>query len=123
MKKLLFSLLAIYILSLTASKAQEDPEAKLLKYFHKITSEEMMGWVEKLCSPEFNGRLTGTPEFIASAEWVAGKLKEWGVKPAGDNGSWFQWFDQPYTVVRDIGSLSMKIKQSDGSYITKYYNY
>jgi len=23
------------------------------------------------------------PEYIASAEWVAGKLREWGIKPSG----------------------------------------
>ncbi len=57
-----------------------------------------MTWIEKLCSPEFNGRLTGTPEYIASAEWVAGKFKEWGIKPAGDNGDYFQWFNFPYTL-------------------------
>ena len=75
----------------------------LLKHFHTIRSEEMMTWMEKLCSPEFNGRLTGTPEFIASAKWVAGNLKEWGIKPAGDNGNYFQWFDFPYSTVNDIG--------------------
>ncbi|MBG0858243.1 MAG: M20/M25/M40 family metallo-hydrolase [Bacteroidales bacterium] len=103
--------------------AQDDFESKLLSQFHNITSEEMMTWVEKLCSPEFNGRLTGTPEYIASAEWVADKLKEWGIKPAGDNGSYFQWFGQPYTVVNDIGSLSMNLTQPDGSVIIKNYNY
>jgi hypothetical protein len=82
-----------------------------------------MAWEEKLCSPEFNGRLTGTPEFIASTEWVAGKLQEWGIKPAGDNGSYFQWFNIPYTVVNDIGSLVLNITQKDGSVIRKNYNY
>ena len=83
----------------------------------------MMTWLEKLCSPEFNGRLTGTPEYIASAEWVAGKFKEWGIKPAGDNGDYFQWFDFPYTSVNDIGSLTLNIPQADGSVIKKNYNY
>ena len=83
----------------------------------------MMTWLEKLCSPEFNGRLTGTPEYIASAEWVAGKLKEWGIKPAGDNGDYFQWFNFPYTVVNDIGSLTLNLPQTDGSVIKKNYNY
>ena len=83
----------------------------------------MMTWIEKLCSPEFNGRLTGTPEFIASAEWVAGKLKEWGIKPAGDNGNYFQWFDFPYTAVNDIGSLTLNLIQADGSVIKKNYTY
>lgn len=104
-------------------RSQVAPDSKLLKQFHQITSEEMMEWVQKLCSPEFSGRLTGTPEFIASAEWIAGKLKEWGIKPGGENGSYFQWFDMPYTVVNDIGSLSLKIPQPDGTFIVKDYKY
>ena len=104
-------------------KAQNDYEEQLLKQFHTITSEEMMEWVVKLCSPEFNGRLAGTPEYISSAEWVAGKLKEWGIKPGGDNGSYFQWFDWPYTVVNETGSLKLILKQSDGSIIEKSYSY
>jgi hypothetical protein len=123
MKKYI-SLLLVLILS--ASRlvfSQDDYEAKLLKQFHTINSEEMMTWVEKLCSPEFNGRLSGTPEYIASAEWVAGKLKEWGIKPAGDAGSYFQWFNFPYTVINDIGSLTLNIPQGDGSVIKKNYNY
>jgi hypothetical protein len=103
--------------------SQEDVEKKLLNQFHSITSEEMMTWVEKLCSPEFNGRLTGTPEYIASAEWVADKLKEWGIKPVGDNGSYFQWFDFPYTVLNDIGSLTLNLPQPNGSEIKKNYSY
>jgi hypothetical protein len=79
--------------------------------------------MEKLCSPEFNGRLSGTPEYIASAEWVAEKLMKWGILPGGDNGTYFQWFDSPYTVVNDIGSLSLKITQPDSSAIIKSYTY
>jgi hypothetical protein len=123
MKKIL-TLISIIILSASHfAFAQDDFEAKLLKQFHAIRSEEMMTWIEKLCSPEFNGRLTGTPEFIASAEWVAGKLKEWGIKPAGDNGNYFQWFDFPYTVVNDIGSLNLNLAQANGSVIKKNYTY
>lgn len=103
--------------------SQNDAETKLLKQFHTITSEEMMTWVEKLCSPEFNGRLTGTPEYLASAEWVAGKFREWGIKPAGDNGTYFQWFNLPYTTLNETGSLVLNIPQLNGSVIKKNYNY
>jgi hypothetical protein len=103
--------------------SQEDSETKLLRQFHKINSEELMNWVDTLCSPDFNGRLSGTPEYIASAEWVAGKLEKWGIKPAGDNCSYFQWFNFPYTVVNDIGSLALNIPQPDGSVIKKSYLY
>jgi hypothetical protein len=67
--------------------------------------------------------LTGTPEFVASAEWVAGKLKEWGIKPAGDSGNYYQWFNFPYTVVNDIGNLTLNLVQADGSVIKKNYSY
>jgi hypothetical protein len=120
----LTSLFAILVISaFQVIQSQDDFETKLLKQFHKITSEEMMTWIEKLCSPEFNGRLTGTPEYLASAEWVAGNLKEWGIKPAGDNGSYFQWFNSPYTVINETGSLTLNLRQSDGQVIRKNYNY
>jgi len=123
MKKTL-PLLLLFSLSLTLPlKSQGDYEAKLLKQFHTINSQDMMSWLEKLCSPEFNGRLTGTPEFLKVADWVAGNLKEWGVKPAGDNGSYFQKFDFPYTVVNDPGSLTLNLTQTDGSVIRKNYTY
>ena len=114
------------ILLLCASQvifSQDDFETKLLTQFHSITSEEMITWVNKLCSPEFNGRLTGTAEYLASAEWVAGKLREWNIKPAGENGSYFQWFNFPYTDVNDIGSLTINLPQTDGMVIRKNYTY
>jgi hypothetical protein len=123
MKSLKFYLIALLISLSATVLSQDETEVKLLKQLHTITSEEMMSWVQKLCSPEFNGRLTGTPEFIASATWVADRLKEWGIKPGGDNGSYFQWFDLPYTVVNDPGSLTLNIPQSDGSIIKKSYSY
>jgi Peptidase family M28/PA domain len=123
MKRFKTILLIIIISNCYLLKSQENPETALLNQFHKITSEEMMEWMQKLCSPEFNGRFTGSPGFVASAEWVAGKFREWGIKPAGDNGSYFQWFDWPYTEVNDIGSLVLNIPQSDGTVIRKSYNY
>lgn len=123
MKKYFTPFVLAIILLASPLNAQNDYEARLLKQFHAITSEEMMGMVEKLCTPEFNGRLSGTPEFIASAEWVASMMKEWGIKPAGDNNTYFQWFDWPYTKINDIGNLTLNIKQSDGSIIRKHYSY
>jgi len=124
MKNIKFAALMVFMVIFCQTlSAQDDYETKLLNQFHKITSEEMMGWMQKLCSPEFSGRLTGTPGFLASAEWVAGMLKEWNIKPAGDNGGYFQWFDWPYTDVKDKGSLSLKIPQADGTFILKTYTY
>ena len=57
-------------------------------------------------------------EYLASAEWVAGKLKEWYIKPAGE---WklLSVVQLPYTDVNDIGSLTLNLPQTDGSVIRK----
>jgi len=123
MKKIKILLLLILVSISYVASSQDDNESKLLAQFHKITSEEMMSWLQKLCSPEFNGRLTGTPEFVACAQWAADRFREWGVKPAGENGTYFQWFDWPYTVLNNSGSLSLKLPQPDGTFITKSYAY
>ncbi len=104
------------------TQAQQTEEQTLLKHFHSISSEEIAGWMKEICAPEFNGRLAGTPEYLAAAEWVADKLIEWGIEPAGDNGSFFQWFDHPYTVVNDIGALQLHLAQKDGKVIMKSYS-
>ena len=116
-------MLVMFLFSSRIIYSQDDTELKLLKQFHAIQSEEMMSWLQKLCSPEFNGRLTGTPEFMESAGWVAGKFKEWGIKPGGDNGDYFQNFNFPYTVLNNSGGLSLNLLQADGSVIKKSYTY
>jgi len=118
---LTFVLILVSAFSRQTSTRQTD-EQVLLRYFHSISSGEIADWMTEICSPKYNGRLAGTPEYLAAAEWAAGKLKERGVKPAGDNGSYFQRFHHPYTVVNDIGALRLHIPQKDGSEIIKSYN-
>jgi hypothetical protein len=112
----------VLCLGISATAIAQDDEQILLKQFHNISSEEISGWMEELCSPKYNGRLAGTPEYIASAEWVAEKFSQWGIRPAGDNGSYFQWFDHPYTVVNGVGELQLHLPQKEGTTITKKYS-
>ncbi len=114
------TLICLVLISQNVS-AQVAGDELLLRHFHSVTSEEIAGWMTLLCSPEYNGRLAGTPEYLASAEWVAGNLAAWNIKPAGDNGSYFQWFGQPYTVVNDPGALELRLAQKDGTTIIKSY--
>ncbi len=56
-----------------------------------------------LASEDMKGRKSGTPEYDRAAEYVAAKMKEYGLKPAGEKGTYFQsvpfknWthFEQP----------------------------
>src|SRR4030042_1247006 len=97
MKKVFFSLLII--ISATSAKSQDINEQSLLDAMHSITSEELFEYVKIQCDDKYQGRLTGTPEYQACAEWLADNFKEWGLTPAGDNGTWFQWYAIPYTLI------------------------
>ena len=45
-----------------------------------------------LASDSLQGRRAGTPGNVAAADYVASRLREYGLKPAGDAGSYFQKF-------------------------------
>lgn len=104
--------------------AGKDDEAKVLEAFHAISSHPLLEYVRELTSDKYAGRLTGTPGYDASAAWVAGLLQDWGVRPAGDGGTWFQAFPNPYTLVLPDGEVSLHIPQKNSKdVIRKYFRY
>lgn len=120
-KKLLL-LLAVVSLSLKVSSQASD-ENTFLREFHRISSYDIYSLVEKIAAPENKGRLAGTPEYISVAESVAGMLKEWGLTPGGQNGSYLQWFDRPWVEIHNRGELSLLLPQKGGTVITKQYRF
>jgi hypothetical protein len=104
-------------------KAQVTDGAVLMKQYHRISEQEIYGWVEKLCSTEFKGRLTGTGEYIEAANWLAGKLNQWGVEPGGGDGTYLQWFDRPWVKVKNRGEIKLLIPERNGKIIYKEYSF
>ncbi|HNX66944.1 MAG TPA: M20/M25/M40 family metallo-hydrolase [Bacteroidales bacterium] len=102
-------------------EAQGPDDALLMDQYHLISELEINSWVEKMCSPEYKGRLTGTSEYMNAAGWLAGKLNEWGVKPGGDNGTYFQCFDRPWVEVKDRGEIKLLIPQKNEKTVFKEY--
>ncbi|MEE9394646.1 MAG: M20/M25/M40 family metallo-hydrolase [Planctomycetota bacterium] len=47
-------------------------------------------WLTILASDKFAGRSTGTKGYQLAADFMAKRFKEFGLKPIGDNGSYFQ---------------------------------
>ena len=90
---------------------------------HSISSHDLLDYVKIMCDEKYAGRLTGTKEYQASAEWLAGEFSKWGLSPAGDYGGWFQWFNVPYTLVLPDCGVSLHIPLKKGSQISKHYNY
>jgi hypothetical protein len=55
-----------------------------------ITTQELREWLSYLASDELQGRAVFTEGFGLAGEYIAGHLRDWGVKPAGDQGQYLQ---------------------------------
>ena len=101
--------------------APQTPEDKLVAAMHGISSHTILDWVKEMAADKYEGRLTGTPSYDASAAWSAGLLKGWKFKPAGDAGTYFQKFPNPYTLVKPGAELKLHVPAPGGGDIVKSY--
>jgi len=99
----------------------KTPEDALVAAMHGISSHTILDWVKEMASERYEGRLTGTPGYDASAAWAAGLLKAWKLKPAGDAGTYYQKFPNPYTLVRPGAELKLHLPVPGGGEIIKSY--
>jgi hypothetical protein len=67
----------------------QAPERARVK-FAQVNVEDMREWLGYLASDELQGRQTFTEGYGLAASYVAGLLKQWGVKPLGDGGTYFE---------------------------------
>ena len=82
MKKTALFLCLIFLFLTLNSAAQVNPDG-----------EKAWKHVEYLSSSHFKGRKSGTPEYLEAAQYVAAKMKEFGLVPGGKKGSYFQQVD------------------------------
>src|SRR5262245_19924502 len=79
----------------------QGPEPARVKYA-QINPEEMKEWLGYLASDELQGRQIYSEGYGLAAAYVADRLKSWGVKPAGDGGSYFEGVRQRgYKITRN----------------------
>jgi hypothetical protein len=88
---------AALILSLVsmAPSAQQAPPA-VKGGINSIQPEPLKEWLTYIASDELQGRATYSEGLGLAAGYISTHLAEWGVKPAGDNGTYLQ-------VVRVLG--------------------
>src|SRR5215468_1736940 len=55
-----------------------------------VQAEDLQKWLSYLSSDELEGRATFSEGLGLAAAYLAEQLRSWGVKPGGDNGSYFQ---------------------------------
>src|SRR5207244_3499294 len=66
------------------------PPAEAVK---DINPTKLKEHLEFLASDQLGGRYTLSPSFAIAAQYLATRLKSYGYKGAGENGSYFQTFD------------------------------
>ena len=89
------ALLALGVLSVTFGRpwslvAQSPgPEPAKVRYA-QISQADLKEWLTDLASDAFQGRQAFTEGYGMAAAYIAEHLKQFGVKPIGDGGSYFQ---------------------------------
>ena len=59
----------------------------------EIEPDRLLGHIRFLASDELKGRANGSPELERAADYIAAQYKNAGLRPAGDNGTFFQSFE------------------------------
>ena len=89
-------ILALGVVVLTVSIAQpwrllaQAPTVSKGVNFAQVKESDLREWLGYLASDELQGRQIYTEGYGAASQYIADHLKSWGVKPMGDNGSYFQ---------------------------------
>jgi len=86
MKKL-FTLLALGTLTFCNAQSYKKPLVSA------ITEKDLRTDMYQMAADQFWGREAGTLDELKVSMWFADKMKEAGMKPAGDNGTFFQFFE------------------------------
>jgi hypothetical protein len=112
----LFILILVLVAFMSGwAKADHPLAARIQEGWKGISEPLLMEYVRELCAEKYAGRLTGTRGYDDAAAWVAGRLASWGLQPGGENGTYFQEFPNPYTLVLPGAELSLQAAAPNGS--------
>ncbi len=118
---LLIGVTSTFYLSSQELFVEKNQEA-ILAVMHSISSHNLYDHVKELASDRYAGRLTGTEGYDKAANWLTGQFKNGNILPKGENGTYFQEFDIPYTLVFDDCALFLHLNSPNGT-IFKHYTY
>ena len=57
-----------------------------------VDADRLLDHIKFLASDDLKGRAAGSPELDRAADYIAQQFKEIGLRPGGDDGTWFQPF-------------------------------
>ena len=105
--------LAIIPLLVPTLLAGQNP-ASVSRAANSITPEDIRRRIAVIADDSMHGRNTPSPELEKVAEYIAAEFQRFGLKPGGDNGTWFQ----RYPIIRrqvDSAASSLRIDGPSGA--------
>lgn len=81
--------------------------------------EHALSDIAELISPKYAGRAVGSPGGKLASEWIAARFAEYGLQPAGDNGTYFQEFPVPYAELTAMPTF--QIVDERGQVVAEYH--
>ena len=100
---LLFSLIGLFT---SLSAQNNNPPA--LAY---IRTQDLKKDLYDLADAPYRGRSAGTLDELKASMWLAEKFRELGLKPAGDDGTYLQFFTMWRNRIADNSSISINNKK------------
>src|SRR4051812_31346268 len=72
----------------------------------EITACDLMTRLYIYAADSMRGREAGTPDAIRATAYIEREVRRLGLKPAGDNGTYFQALPVTYRVVSDASTIT-----------------
>ena len=101
-RRFLSGVLAVLAVSpLAAQSGARSParDAQIPAAYAAIREADLRRDVGEMAGPSMRGREGGTVDEMRASMWVAERYRRIGLKPMGDDSTWFQWFDMTRTRV------------------------
>ena len=83
-------LAAVWLQTTGAAQTPAAPKTVALKGAASISPADLKDWLSYIASDELQGRQVFTEGLGLAGGYISDHLKEWGVKPAGDDGTYLQ---------------------------------
>ena len=105
----LFSILFVLPMGLAAQTPATPPVPRAIR---EIKDADLRRDLFAMASPAMRGREGGTLDEMRASIWVAEQYQRIGLQPAGEDGTWFQWFNLTRTRVSLTSSRATIAGQS-----------
>lgn len=107
-KKIVIALLSPVLFFATNAQVTKAPLLSAIK------PSDLKQDMYELAADHFNGREAGTPDELKVSMWIAEKIRALGMRPAGDDGTFLQYFEMIRHQVTNatsirIGNRNMKL--------------